>query len=90
MVFITCGMGGGTGTGAAPIAAEIARESGALTIGVITWPFSFEGQQRRLIAEEDLAELHERVDAAVVIPSDRLLQIIARKTSPPRRVPRGG
>lgn len=81
MVFITCGMGGGTGTGAAPIAAEIAKESGALTIAVITRPFSFEGQQRRLIAEEGLAELHERVDAAVVIPNDRLLQIIDRKTS---------
>lgn len=81
MVFVTCGMGGGTGTGAAPVAAEIAKESGALTIAVITKPFSFEGQQRRLIAEEGLAELHERVDAAVVIPNDRLLQIIDRKTS---------
>ncbi len=81
MVFITCGMGGGTGTGAAPIVAEIAKESGALTIGVVTRPFSFEGQQRRTIAEEGIAELHERVDAAVVIPNDRLLQIIDRKTS---------
>ncbi len=81
MVFVTCGMGGGTGTGASPIVAEIAKESGALTIGVVTRPFSFEGQQRKLIAEEGLAELHERVDAAVVIPNDRLLQIIDRKTS---------
>lgn len=81
MVFVTCGMGGGTGTGASPTVAEIAKESGALTIAVITKPFSFEGQQRRLIAEEGLAELHERVDAAVVIPNDRLLQIIDRKTS---------
>lgn len=81
MVFVTCGMGGGTGTGAAPVVAEIAKESGALTIGVVTRPFSFEGQQRRVIAEEGLAELHERVDAAVVVPNDRLLQIIDRKTS---------
>ncbi|TSC71830.1 MAG: cell division protein FtsZ [Parcubacteria group bacterium Gr01-1014_38] len=81
MVFVTCGMGGGTGTGAAPVVAEIAKESGALTIGVVTRPFSFEGQQRRLVADEGLAELHERVDAAVVIPNDRLLQIIDRKTS---------
>lgn len=81
MVFVTCGMGGGTGTGSAPIVAEVAKESGALTIAVVTRPFSFEGQQRRMIAEEGLAELHERVDAAVVIPNDRLLQIIDRKTS---------
>lgn len=75
------GFGGGTCTGAAPVIAEIAKESGALTIGVVTQPFSFEGQQRCLIAEEGLAEFHERVDAAVVIPNDRLLQIIDRKTS---------
>lgn len=81
MVFVTCGMGGGTGTGAAPVVAEISKELGALTIGVVTRPFSFEGQQRRLIADEGLAELHERVDAAVIIPNDRLLQIIDRKTS---------
>lgn len=81
MVFVTCGMGGGTGTGAAPVVAEIAKESGALTIAVVTKPFSFEGQQRRLIADEGLAELHERVDAAVMIPNDRILQIIDRKTS---------
>lgn len=81
MVFVSCGFGGGTGTGAAPVIAEIAKESGALTIAVVTRPFSFEGQQRRMIAEEGLAELHERVDAAVVIPNDRLLQIIDRRTS---------
>lgn len=81
MVFVTCGMGGGTGTGASPVIAEIAKESGALTIAVVTRPFSFEGQQRRIIAEEGLAELTERVDAAVVIPNDRLLQVIDRKTS---------
>ncbi len=81
MVFITCGMGGGTGTGAAPVIAELAKESGALTIAVVTKPFSFEGQQRRILAEEGLAELAERVDAAVVIPNDRLLQVVDRKTS---------
>ncbi|TSC63951.1 MAG: cell division protein FtsZ [Parcubacteria group bacterium Gr01-1014_106] len=81
MVFVTGGMGGGTCTGAAPVVAEIAKESGALTIGVVTKPFAFEGQQRRLIADEGLAELHERVDAAVIIPNDRLLQMIDRKTS---------
>ena len=81
MVFVTCGMGGGTGTGASPVVAELAKESGALTIAVVTKPFSFEGQQRRIIAEEGLAELAERVDAAVVIPNDRLLQVIDRKTS---------
>jgi len=81
MVFVVCGMGGGTGTGAAPIVAEIAKESSALTIAIVTKPFSFEGQARRIIAEEGLAELCERVDAAVVIPNDRLLQVIDKKTS---------
>lgn len=81
MVFVTCGMGGGTGTGAAPIVCEIARETGALTMAVVTKPFSFEGQQRMTLAEEGLVELRERVDAAVVIPNDRLLQIIDKKTS---------
>lgn len=81
MVFVTCGLGGGTGSGASPVVAELAKESGALTIAVVTKPFSFEGQQRRIIAEEALAELAERVDAAVVIPNDRLLQVIDRKTS---------
>jgi cell division protein FtsZ len=81
LVFVTCGMGGGTGTGASPIVAELAKESGALTIAVVTKPFSFEGQQRRIIADEGMAELSERVDAAVVIPNDRLLQVIDRKTS---------
>ena len=81
MVFVTGGMGGGTCSGASPIVAEIARESGALTIGFVTKPFSFEGQQRKIIAEESLAELSERVDASVVITNDRLLQVIDRKTS---------
>ncbi len=81
MVFVTCGFGGGTGSGAGPIICEIAKETGALTVAVVTKPFSFEGQQRLTIAEEALAELQERVDAAVVIPNDRLLQIIDKKTS---------
>jgi cell division protein FtsZ len=81
MVFVTCGFGGGTGTGAAPIVSEIAKETGALTVGVVTKPFSFEGQQRMTLAEEGLAELQDRVDASVIIPNDRLLQIIDKKTS---------
>lgn len=81
MVFVTGGLGGGTFTGAGPVVCEIAKETGALTVAVTTKPFSFEGQQRMTIAEEGLAELNERVDAAVVIPNDRLLQIIDKKTS---------
>lgn len=81
MVFITAGMGGGTGTGASPIVAEVAREIGALTVGVVTRPFSFEGSQRRNIADEGLSALKERVDTIITIPNDRLLSIIDRKTS---------
>lgn len=81
MVFVTFGGGGGTGSGAGPVVSEIAKESGALTVGVVTKPFSFEGQQRMTIAEEALLELQDRVDAAVVIPNDKLLQIIDKKTS---------
>lgn len=81
MVFVAGGFGGGTASGALPVVSEIAKEVGALTVAVVTRPFSFEGQQRMTIAEEALAELRERVDAAVVIPNDRLLQIIDRKTS---------
>jgi len=81
MIFVTCGMGGGTGTGASPVVAEVAKESGALTVGVVTKPFSFEGMQRAMIAEEGLEQLKDRVDALVVIPNDRLLQIIDKKTS---------
>lgn len=81
MVFITCGMGGGTGTGAAPIIAEAAKESGALTVAVVTRPFSFEGLQRGRIAETGIEELRERVDTMIIIPNDRLLTIIDRKTS---------
>ncbi len=80
MVFITCGLGGGTGTGSAPIVAEIAKEIGALTVGVVTKPFSFEGAQRMRIAEEGWHLLREKVDALITIPNDRLLSIIDRKT----------
>lgn len=80
MVFITCGMGGGTGTGAAPIVAKIARELGALTVGVVTRPFGFEGQQRSRLAEAGLAELRKAVDALIIIPNDKLLSIVSRET----------
>ena len=80
MVFITCGMGGGTGTGAAPVIAKIARDLGALTVGVVTRPFAFEGQQRLRLAEAGLAELRKAVDASIVIPNDKLLAIVSRET----------
>ncbi|MFA6081962.1 MAG: cell division protein FtsZ [Patescibacteria group bacterium] len=81
MVFVTYGAGGGTGTGAAPIVASIARELGALTVGVVTKPFSFEGQRRRKIAEAGIDELKGNVDTLITIPNDRLLQVIDKKTS---------
>lgn len=81
MVFVTCGLGGGTGTGASPIVAEVAKEAGALTIAVVTKPFSFEGIQRKSIALEGLENLKDRVDALIVISNDRLIQIIDRKTT---------
>ncbi len=81
MVFVTCGLGGGTGSGAAPIVAETARELGALTVAVVTKPFAFEGAQRRAIADEALENLRERVDALITIPNDKLLQIIDKKTT---------
>ena len=80
MVFITCGMGGGTGTGAAPVVAKVARELGALTVGVVTKPFGFEGQQRMRLAEQGLVELRKAVDALIVIPNDKLLSIVSRDT----------
>ncbi len=80
MVFITSGMGGGTGTGAAPVIAQIAKELGALTIGVVTKPFSFEGARRISTAELGIEELKSRVDTLIVIPNDRLLQIMDKKT----------
>lgn len=81
MVFITCGLGGGTGTGAAPIIAEAARAQGALTLAVVTKPFSFEGAERSRIAEDGLRELIGVVDTVIVIPNDRLLEISDKKTT---------
>ena len=81
MVFITAGMGGGTGTGAAPIVAEVAKELGILTVGVVTKPFTFEGRKRILQAEQGVANLKEKVDTLVTIPNDRLLQIADKKTT---------
>ena len=81
MVFVTCGMGGGTGTGAAPIVAGIAKEMGILTIGVVTKPFTFEGKKRLAQAERGIESLKSKVDTLIVIPNDKLLQIIDRKTS---------
>ncbi len=81
MVFITAGMGGGTGTGAAPIVAEVAKELGILTVGVVTKPFMFEGRKRMMHAEKGIEELKKRVDTLVTIPNDRLLQVVERKTS---------
>jgi len=81
MVFVTCGLGGGTGTGASPIIAEIARDLGALTVAVVTKPFAFEGAQRKNIAERGLSELADKVDTIITIPNDKLLQVIDKKTS---------
>ena len=81
MVFVTAGMGGGTGTGAAPIVAECAREAGALTVGVVTKPFIFEGKRRMNQAEAGIVNLKDRVDTLITIPNDRLLQVIDRRTS---------
>ncbi len=81
MVFIACGLGGGTGTGAAPVIAKTAKELGALTVGVVTKPFSFEGNQRMRIAEAGLEELRQSVDALIVVPNDRLLATISKDTS---------
>lgn len=81
MVFITAGMGGGTGTGAAPVIAEMAKEAGALTVGVVTKPFNFEGKVRMAQAEEGVKALKERVDTLITIPNERLFQIVDKKTS---------
>jgi len=81
LVFITAGMGKGTGTGASPIVAEIAREIGALTIGVVTKPFTFEGRKRMMIADEGVEQLKEKVDTLIVISNNRLLEITSSKTS---------
>ena len=81
MIFITAGMGGGTGTGAAPIIAEIAKELGALTVAVVTKPFNFEGHKRKAAAEQGIAELVEEVDSLITIPNQKLMDILGRKTS---------
>ncbi|MEA2622714.1 MAG: cell division protein FtsZ [Chloroflexota bacterium] len=81
MVFITAGMGGGTGSGAAPVIAEIARDQGALTIGVVTKPFSFEGARRRLNAEKASEQLRDKVDTLITIPNDRLKDVVQKDTS---------
>ena len=80
MVFVTCGMGGGTGTGAAPVVANIAQEQGALTVGIVTKPFSFEGKKRMEAAEAGLEELKKNVDTLIVIPNDKLREIIDKST----------
>src|SRR5437867_1623071 len=81
MIFVTAGMGGGTGTGGAPVIAEIAKDIGALTVAVVTKPFGFEGAKRKLLAEQGIAELVDKVDTLITIPNDRLLQVVEKKTS---------
>lgn len=81
MVFVTCGMGGGTGTGASAVVARVAKESGALTVGVVTKPFGFEGAARMRIADEGLHNLSEEVDALIVVPNDRLMAAVDKNTS---------
>ncbi|MBI3631545.1 MAG: cell division protein FtsZ [Candidatus Staskawiczbacteria bacterium] len=81
MVFITCGFGGGTGSGAAPVVAEISKDLGILTIAVVTTPFSFEGEQRKKVAENALQKLKEKVDSIIIISNDKLLSIIDEKTT---------
>jgi cell division protein FtsZ len=79
MIFITCGMGGGTGTGASPIIAEVSKELGALTVAIVTKPFAFEGTRRMVVAEEGIEELKDKVDTLIVIPNQRLLDVIDRQ-----------
>ena len=81
MVFITAGMGGGTGTGAAPVVAQIAKELGALTVGVVTKPFSFEGRRRMNQANAGLEKLRENVDSLIVVPNDKLIEVVERRTT---------
>jgi cell division protein FtsZ len=81
MVFITAGMGGGTGTGAAPVIAEVAKELGALTVGVVTRPFAFEGRRRHAYADKGIDTLRQKVDTLITIPNDRLLQVVEKRTS---------
>ncbi len=81
MIFIAAGMGGGTGTGASGVIAEVAKKAGVLTVGVVTKPFSFEGTQRQVIAEEGVAELKDKVDALIVIPNQRIIEIVDKKVT---------
>ncbi|MDA9372421.1 cell division protein FtsZ, partial [Porticoccaceae bacterium] len=78
MVFITAGMGGGTGTGGAPVIAEVAKQMGILTVGVVTRPFSFEGKKRLAIADEGIAQLKDRVDSLIIVPNEKLLQVLGK------------
>ena len=87
MLFVTAGMGGGTGTGAAPVIAEIARELGILTIGVVTKPFHFEGQRRMRLAEAGIAELQKVVDTLLIIPNQNLFRVGNEKTTLPTPLP---
>ena len=80
MVFVTAGMGGGTGTGGAPVVAKIAKELGALTIGVVTRPFIFEGKKRKKHADDGIRELQENVDTLIVIPNQKLLTVASERT----------
>ena len=90
MVFITAGMGGGTGTGAAPIVAEIARDLGILTVAVVTQPFSFEGKKRMKVAMAGIEELSQHVDSLITIPNERLLTVMGEETPPTGSICRGG
>ena len=81
MIFITCGEGGGTGTGASPVIAEVAKETGALTVAIVTKPFEFEGAKRKFVAEGGIEKLKEKVDTLIVVPNQRILSIIDKKTS---------
>ncbi|MCH7777416.1 MAG: cell division protein FtsZ, partial [Gemmatimonadetes bacterium] len=78
LVFVTCGMGGGTGTGAAPVISQLARDVGALTVGIITKPFLFEGRKRMRQAEIGIAEIRKRVDTMIVVPNERLLAVVGK------------
>src|SRR3990167_9699538 len=80
MIFITAGEGGGTGTGAAPLIAEISKETGALTVAVVTKPFEFEGSKRKFTADEGTRKLKEKVDTLIVVPNQKILQVIDKKT----------
>ena len=81
MLFIAAGMGGGTGTGSAPIVAEIAKDLGILTVAVVTRPFPFEGRRRALVAEQGIRELAERVDSLIIIPNEKLVSVLGKNIS---------